>query len=205
MPLVNWVYYLRWFGSFAQAHKNSEKTWSETVPQCLTSCFCCSGRLCLHRGHGGCAEAAGPSPSGPARAGMSAAPRRPPAGRTSPFNIASPPTDCWSGFNHFLQHQDPWWCSHAQTIPGDAGSHDGLSLGQNAAESEEDDALWGKTHQRFRLEWCVRHGRFYYRINNKGGDPFPLFYRLHKLKKMMRKETSCIHALKWEMVINSKM
>lgn len=87
-----------------------------------------SVRLCLHRGHGGCAEAPGPPPPGLAGAGVSAAPGRPPAGGTPPFNIAAPPTDCRPRADHFLQHQDPWRCSHAQTISGDAGSHDGLSL-----------------------------------------------------------------------------
>lgn len=96
---------------------------------------CCSARLGLHRGHGGGAEAAGPPPPGPAGAGMSAAPRWLPAGRTPPFNAASPPTDCWPCSYHLLQHQDPRWCSHAQTIPGDAGSHDGLSVEQRAAEN----------------------------------------------------------------------
>lgn len=59
---------------------------------------------------------------------MSAAPGRAPAGGTPPFNVASPPTDCGPRSDHLLQHQDPRGGSHAQTVPRDAGSHDGLAV-----------------------------------------------------------------------------
>lgn len=64
---------------------------------------------------------------------MSAAPGRPPAGRPPALNAASPQTDCWPSSHHLLQHQDPRRRSHAQTILGDAGSHDGLALRRRGA------------------------------------------------------------------------
>lgn len=90
---------------------------------------------------------------------MSAAPRRPPAGRTSSFNVASPPTDCWPCSDHFLQHQDPGWGAHAQTIPGDAGSHDGLPLERNAGAGVERIQRKPRDRELLFKSGCVFYGK----------------------------------------------
>lgn len=85
-------------------------------------------RFGVHWGHGGCAEVTGPAASGSPGARSPATPRRPPACRTTPPHPAPPQADRWQGSHHLLQHQDPWRSAYAQTLSGDAGGHDGLTL-----------------------------------------------------------------------------
>lgn len=112
------------------------------------SCFV---RLCLHRRYRSCAKAAGPPSSGPAGAGVSAAARRPSASGTSPFNTAPPPTNCWPRSYHVLQHQDPWRSTHAQTISGDARSHDGFTLEQKQQQQQQQQQKKKECNKRFTL------------------------------------------------------
>lgn len=116
---------------------------------------------------------------------MSAAPRRPPAGRTSSFNVASPPTDCWPCSDHFLQHQDPGWGAHAQTIPGDAGSHDGLPLERNAGAGVERIQRKPQTESySSRVDVCfMEKDSFHFRINNE--ETITISFRPQEERKIM--------------------
>lgn len=107
-----------------------------------------SARLCVHRGHGGGAEAEGPPPPDPVGDGVPATSRGPPAGGAPPPHPPPPPPDSWPRPHHLLQHQDPRRRAHAQTLPRDAGSHDGLALerreesqGKRMQENEEKQGI----------------------------------------------------------------